>query len=120
MPPSPTRPLIALALAALMAGLPVASPAADGSAGAYLAARVAASENDFREAALWYDRLIDTGHADPALLEGAIIAHLSLGEVATHGVGGVLRLLRASAELEGDVAVTFLGTLASDTKGRPM
>jgi tetratricopeptide (TPR) repeat protein len=81
MPRSPTRPLIALALAALMAGMPVTAPAADGSAGAYLAARVAASENDFREAALWYDRLIDTGHADPALLEGAIIAHLSLGEV---------------------------------------
>jgi tetratricopeptide (TPR) repeat protein len=81
MPRSPTRPLIALALAALMAGLPVTAPAADGSAGAYLAARVAASENDFREAALWYDRLIDTGHADAALLEGAIIAHLSLGEV---------------------------------------
>ncbi|WGV18122.1 tetratricopeptide repeat protein [Fuscovulum ytuae] len=63
--------------------LPVAAQqqAYDGSAGAFLAARVAASENDFREAARWYDRLIMAGMNDPATLEGAVIAHMSLGEV---------------------------------------
>lgn len=83
MPRPFAKPLFACALAALIAGLPIAAPvmADEGNAGAYLAARVAASENDFRAAALWYDRLIDTGHTEPALLEGAVIAHLSLGEV---------------------------------------
>ena len=78
----PTRFLPALLFASVMA-LPVAAQqqAYDGSAGAFLAARVAASENDFREAARWYDRLIMAGMNDPATLEGAVIAHMSLGEV---------------------------------------
>lgn len=81
MPTSPLPALIALAL-----GLALAMPAAaqeevDGSAGAFLAARVAASENDFREAARWYDRLIATGMNDPLTLEGAVISHLSLGQM---------------------------------------
>ena len=84
MPLHPRR-LAALAVAAAMA-LPAAAqtpvPTPEGSAGAYLSAQVAASQNDFREAARWFDRLIELGVKDPATLEGAVIAHLSLGDVA--------------------------------------
>ena len=84
MPVQTRQPLKALALAACLA-LPLAGPGTaqegDGSAGAYLAARVAASEFDFREAARWYDRLLDSGANDAATLEGSLISHLSLGDI---------------------------------------
>jgi tetratricopeptide (TPR) repeat protein len=79
MPPRHS-PLVAFALAFALA-FPAAAQETDGSAGAYLAAQVAASENDFREAARWYDRLIQIGVNTPATLEGAVISHLSLGDV---------------------------------------
>ena len=78
MPPRHS-PLVAFALALALA-FPAAAQDTEGAAGAYLAAQVAASENDFREAARWYDRLIQIGVNDPATLEGAVIAHLSLGD----------------------------------------
>lgn len=84
MPFRPSRPLFALALSALLA-LPVAAQDQGGTAGAYLAARVAASESDYREAARWYERLIEAGQNDPATLEGAMIAHLGLGEMERGG-----------------------------------
>jgi Flp pilus assembly protein TadD len=80
----PVPALCRLSAALIVLALAVPAGAQEdpkGSAGAFLAARVAASENDFREAARWYDRLIDTGVNDPATLEGAIIANLSLGEM---------------------------------------
>ena len=84
MPVQTRQPLKALALAACLA-LPLAGPGTaqegDGSAGAYLAARVAASEFDFREAARWYDRLLDSGADDAATLEGSLISHMSLGDI---------------------------------------
>lgn len=84
MPAQTRQPLKALALAACLA-LPLAGPGTaqegDGSAGAYLAARVAASEFDFREAARWYDRLLDSGADDAATLEGSLISHMSLGDI---------------------------------------
>ena len=78
MPPRHS-PLVAFALALALA-FPAAAQETEGAAGAYLAAQVAASENDFREAARWYDRLIQIGVNDAATLEGAVIAHLSLGD----------------------------------------
>ena len=78
MPPR-RSPLFAFAFALALA-FPVAAQETEGAAGAYLAAQVAASENDFREAARWYDRLIQIGVNDPATLEGAVVAHLSLGD----------------------------------------
>ena len=80
----PLTALCRLSAALMVLALAVPAEAQEepkGSAGAFLAARVAASENDFREAAQWYDRLSDTGVNDPATLEGAVIAHLSLGEM---------------------------------------
>ena len=83
MPLRLRRPVLpALALALLTAALPAtAQDQGEAPAGAYLAARVAASENDFREAAHWYDIVLDSGVTTPALLEGAIIANLGLGQV---------------------------------------
>lgn len=86
MPALPFRPLlalapVALALATLAPPATAQDRAAGEDAGAYLAARVASSENDFREAAAWYDRLLEAAPADPVLLDGAIIANLGLGEM---------------------------------------
>ncbi len=87
MPIRLSRPLFALALAALTLP-PLGAPAAaqdaprTEDAGAYLAARVAATENDYREAAAWYDRLLQTTPDDPAMLEGAIIANMGMGDMA--------------------------------------
>jgi tetratricopeptide (TPR) repeat protein len=72
------RLLSALALAAVL-GAPLR--AEDGDAGAYLAARVAESQNDFRAAAGWYGRAILADSGNPRLLEGAILAELGTGDV---------------------------------------
>jgi tetratricopeptide (TPR) repeat protein len=70
------RPLLALALA-VAAALPAA--AADGDAGAYLAARIAGQNADWREASAWYTRALLSDPGNPALMDGAIVAHLSAG-----------------------------------------
>ncbi|MBK6466131.1 MAG: tetratricopeptide repeat protein [Rhodobacter sp.] len=57
----------------------VVTAGASGDSGAYLAARVAESENDFRAAAAWYERALLADPANPSLIEGAIYAELGLG-----------------------------------------
>src|SRR5687767_6411640 len=52
------------------------------------------------------------GH--PELDQLVLRLDFTLGEVAAHGLGGVLRLLGARAQLEGDVAVLVLGALGDD------
>lgn len=79
MPNALTRTLTALALAAVL-GAPLR--AAEGDAGAYLAARIAEAENDFRAAAIWYGKAILSDHQNPRLLEGAILAELGVGDFA--------------------------------------
>jgi Flp pilus assembly protein TadD len=70
------RPLLALTLAAI---LPF--PAfAEGDAGAYLAARVAGSEGDYTASAMWFMRALAADPTSPALLEGAILSHIGLGD----------------------------------------
>lgn len=76
--PHATRILSALALAAVL-GAP--ARAEEGDAGAYLAARVAESENDFRAAAGWYGKAIIADSGNPRLLEGAILAELGSGDL---------------------------------------
>ena len=72
------RPLI-LALTALVAA-PQAQ-AQDGNAGAYLAAQVASAENDYRAAAGWYALALISDPGNVALLEGAVIANIAIGEM---------------------------------------
>ena len=68
-----------LSLVAVLFGGPVA--AQDGDAGAYLAARVAASQSDFRSAAAWFARAMLSDTRNPELLEGTVIANINIGEI---------------------------------------
>ncbi len=68
-----------LPLVAAMLGAPAA--AQDGDAGSFLAARVAAAQNDYREAATWFSRAMLADSGNPELLEGAAIAFINLGQI---------------------------------------
>jgi hypothetical protein len=72
------RPLAALALTAALGGPGRADETPD--TGAYLAARVAESGNDFRAAAGWYGKAILSDSGNAQLLEGAILANLGKGD----------------------------------------
>lgn len=89
MPHDLTRTLTALALAAVL-GTPLR--AEEGDAGAYLAARVAEADNDFRNASFWYGKAILSDPGNARLLEGAILAEL--------GNGGVGRAIEAARQLK--------------------
>lgn len=75
-----SRTLTALLLAAAM-GTPLRADDTVDS-GAYLAARIAESENDFRAAATWYGKAIIADSSNPRLLDGAILAELGIGDFA--------------------------------------
>lgn len=51
------------------------------NAGAYLAARSAASQNDFALAAQWYGVALQADPKNPDLLEGALVANVALGDI---------------------------------------
>ena len=72
------RILSALALAAVL-GSPLRADD-DVDSGAYLAARIAETENDFRAAAGWYGRAIIADSGNPTLLDGAILAEIGVGD----------------------------------------
>ncbi len=65
----------------LCAALALASPAGAQDAGAYLAARVAGANSDLREAAAWYTRALLADPASTSLMDGAVIANLSAGNL---------------------------------------
>jgi len=75
-----SRTLTALVLAASLAAPLRAEETVD--SGAYLAARVAESENDFRSAAAWYAKTIIADSQNPQLLDGAILAEIGVGDFA--------------------------------------
>lgn len=75
-----SRTLTALALTASLAAPLRAEETVD--SGAYLAARVAESENDFRSAAAWYAKAIIADSQNPQLLDGAILAEIGVGDFA--------------------------------------
>jgi tetratricopeptide (TPR) repeat protein len=75
-----SRTLTALLFAAAM-GTPLrADETVDG--GAYLAARIAEAQNDFRAAAGWYGKAIIADSGNPQLLDGAILAEIGIGNFA--------------------------------------
>ena len=80
MPHMISRSLTALVLAAAL-GSPLRAEE-DGDAGAYLAARVAEAQNDFRAASGWYGKAILSDSGNARLLEGAILAELGSGDFA--------------------------------------
>lgn len=101
------RPLFALALATLTLPAAAQDGARTEDAGAYLAARVASAENDYREAAAWYDRLLQTTPDAVAMLDGAIVANLGLGDF-TKAADLANRLAAAS----GNSQVAWLALIA--------
>jgi tetratricopeptide (TPR) repeat protein len=70
--------LVAALAAALAAPLPLP---AEGLAGAYLAARAASSGKDYAAAARYYQRALALDPANAALLEGAVVALMGLGDL---------------------------------------
>lgn len=86
------RPILPALLIALLAGQPLLAetpavpPAMDGrggaDAGAYLAARVALADRDFRPALGWYRRALASDPANLALLDGAVVAAMGAGDFA--------------------------------------
>ncbi|MFN3144523.1 MAG: tetratricopeptide repeat protein [Paracoccaceae bacterium] len=68
--------------AAAALAVSIAAPAlSQGLAGSYLAARHASGFNDFRAAADYYTRAMVADPENPALMEAAARAHLSLGDL---------------------------------------
>lgn len=77
--PRPIAPILLAPL--LLAALPWASPARAEDAGAYLAARVAGVNEDFREAAHWFGQALAADPDNTALMEGSIIAQVGMGNI---------------------------------------
>ena len=71
-----------LALVALSTALTLGPARAEdvGDTGAYLAARVAESENDFAAATDWYGKALLADAKNPRLLEGAVLAEIGVGD----------------------------------------
>lgn len=126
MAPKTLRRLPAALLAAALAW-----PAwADPDPGAYLAARVAAAHTEYREAAAWYTRALMADPSNPALMEGAITAHLSLGNLdAAAAVAGRMKqagrasqiatlVLMADQAARGDWAALDADAKAGRSVGR--
>jgi len=75
-----TAMALALALLAMPQGVSAQdTPPASGFSGAYLAARVAESDSDFRAAAGWYDTALATDPGNLRLMEGVLYSRLALG-----------------------------------------
>ncbi|TCP62759.1 tetratricopeptide repeat protein [Rhodovulum bhavnagarense] len=55
--------------------------AQDGAAGAYLAARHASLQSDYRAAATYYDRALVNDPTNIRLMDNALMAHVGLGEI---------------------------------------
>ena len=111
--------LTALVLAAFVFVHPDAAPAQTapaaqtepGDAGAYLAARSAAAQSNFREGARWFARALETDPDNPGLLEGAILSFI--------GVGDFVKSAEAAArltELDGRSIGASMALLVRDTQ----
>lgn len=70
---------------------PTAQAMEPGDAGAYLAARSAAVQSDFREGARWFARALESDPNNPGLLEGAILSYIGVGDLAA-SAGAAARL----------------------------
>ncbi len=85
-------------IAALLVGLAVAGPAmAQTNSGAYLAARHAVQVSDFEAASTYFTRALIQDPRNPTLLESAIGALVSLGDVE-RAVPVARRMLQSGAE----------------------
>lgn len=82
----PRRPLLSRSLVltvglAATLSLPAAPIWAQQDPGAYLAARVAGSDDNYRQAAAWFTRALMADPSNPALMEGAVVGHIGAGSI---------------------------------------
>ncbi len=99
------RPLVATALAlALMMPVP---GRAEEDAGAYLAARVAGSNDDYRQAAIWFTRALIADPGNTVLMDGAITAQIATGNL--EAAVAVAERMRA---VDADTQVALLALVA--------
>jgi len=91
--------------------LPLPAHADSGQSGAYLAARQASNLNDFAEGAKWYDRVLQSDPANPALLEGAVTSHLAMGQIPQAATSG--RALLADGTRN---QIAYLAVVAADAQ----
>jgi tetratricopeptide (TPR) repeat protein len=107
MPRTSASPFVALAVAAMIAFAPGNLRAEDRSedAGAYLAARVAGNQSDYRAAADWFGRALLVDPANPVLLESAVLAHVDLGEFPKAAEVARLLMQTGSKSQVGQIAL---------------
>ncbi|MFN3721965.1 MAG: tetratricopeptide repeat protein [Paracoccaceae bacterium] len=129
LPPRLTALLLAALISVQPAILPAqteqgseaATPAEPGDAGAYLAARSAAAQSDFREGARWFARALESDPDTLGLLEGAVLSFIGVGdfersaEAAAHltelggrSIGASMALLVRDAQAEDFKAILAL------------
>lgn len=73
--------LLSIIAAACLSSVVVPPAQAEGDVGAYLAARQARYDNDFDAAAQYYTQALAKDPSNPQILESAVIAYLSLGQL---------------------------------------
>ena len=76
----PVRKTLSASLLALSLSLGALPGHADGNAGAYLAARIAATENDYDAAAEYFTRALVLDPSNVGLMEGALSSFVSAGQ----------------------------------------
>lgn len=104
-----------IVLAMIMANLlPLPAKADNGQAGAYLAARQASIRNDFAESAKWFDRVLLSDPTNPALLEGAVAAHLALGQITEAATIGRVLLTSGKSNQIASLAVLTANARSGD------
>lgn len=99
--------IAALALAVPPASAQDSSAAAEGLVGAYLAARQAGKDNDYRSAAKYYSRALVRDPDNLDILENAVLARLGLRDI-----GGAVVLARRMISLGSESPLASMAVIA--------
>ena len=126
MTPFPMLTRSFVALAALVFAMPDAglaqtdpaqapAPLAEvGDAGAYLAARSAAVQNDFAEGARWFTRALETDPENAGLLEGALISYIGVGDFPMAADAAERMMAVGGRSIGANIALLVRDTQAND------
>jgi tetratricopeptide (TPR) repeat protein len=120
MPPRSARFSRSFMLVGLIAGLATGLPAQAQQetaeppaldAGAFLSARVASTHADYAAAADWYARALLADPKNPAMLDGAILANIALGELDPAAT-----MARALEGMSGKTEISHLALLIAESR----
>ena len=89
----------------------------DADSGAYLAARVAEANNDFRQSAAWYGAALRADPSNMTLLDGYLFSELSLGHLAEAASLANLAEVKAGEDQLVDFAILNNLALQEDYAG---